>query len=114
MTFHSSRCKYQKCILKALIPSGDVEAETTLKIIRRCVLEGSTLILTPLKPISAYVWRDGHEAVNHLVGVWGEEECHINGCRVLFRPWLAVHRSAYKDNLVLYLVAFKVCRSLEV
>jgi len=46
-----------------------------------------------------------------LVSGWGE--CHINGCECrasLFRPWLAVHRGVCKDNLALYLAAFKVCR----
>jgi len=37
----------------------------------------------------------------------------FNGCEsstLLLRPWLAVHRGVCKDNLALYLAAFKVCR----
>jgi transposase len=96
------------------IPSGDVEAETALRIIRRRVLEGSTIYTDSFK---AYLGLCGvgygHEAVNHSVGEWVKGECHINGCECrasLFRPWLAVHRGVCKDNLVLYLAAFKVCR----
>jgi transposase-like protein len=96
------------------IPSGDVEAETALRIIRRRVLEGSTVYTDSFK---AYLGLCevgyGHEAVNHSVGEWVRGECHINGCEYrasLLRPWLAVHRGVCKDNLALYLVAFKVCR----
>jgi len=53
------------------IPSGDVEAETALRIIRRRVLEGSTIYTNSFK---AYLGLCEvgyeHEAVNHSVGEW--------------------------------------------
>ena len=63
------------------VPSGDVKAETVLKIIRRCVSEGSTIYTDCFK---AYLGLGeagyGHEAVNHSAGEWVKGECHINSC----------------------------------
>jgi len=96
------------------IPSSDVEAGTILRIIRRSVSEGSTIYTDCFK---AYLGLGeagyGHEAVNHSAGEWVKGECRINGCesRVsLLRPWLQVHRGICKENISLYLAAFKACR----
>jgi len=45
--------------------------------------------------------------VNHSEG-----ECHINRASIL-RPWIAVYRGICKDNLTLYLAAFKTYRRLR-
>jgi transposase-like protein len=45
--------------------------------------------------------------------VSGKGVMPFNGCEsgtLLLRPWLAVHKSICKDNLVLYLAAFKAHR----
>ena len=92
-------------------PSRDIETETALKIIGRRILKGSTVYTGFFKAyLSLGEARCRHEVVNHLSGEWVGGECHINGCenRVsLLRPWLAVYRGICKDNLSLYLAAFK-------
>jgi len=109
-----------RCGMEDYIPSGDVESETVLKIIGRHVLEGSTIYTDFFK---SYLSLGGagyrHEYVNHSEGEWVRGECHINGCEnraSLLRPWLAVHRGICKDNLSLYLAAFKTyrrCRGMK-
>jgi len=100
--------------LEDYVPSKDVEAETALKIIGRRVSGGSTIYTDCFR---AYLGLGEagyhHEAVNHSAGEWVRGEAHTNGCEnraSLFRPWLAVHRGVCKDNLSLYLAAFKACR----
>lgn len=95
------------------VPSSDVEAETALKVIGRRVSEGSSVYTDCFK---AYLGLSGagyrHEAVNHSAGEHVRGEVHINGCEnraSLLRPWLAVHRGICKENLSLYLAAFKAC-----
>ena len=96
------------------VPSSDVEAETALKVIGRRVSEGSSVYTDCFRAyqgLSEAGYR--HEAVNHSAGEYVRGECHVNGCEnraSLFRPWLAVHRGVCKDNLSLYLSAFKACR----
>jgi transposase len=96
------------------VPSSDVEAETALKVIGRRVSEGSSVYTDCFRAylgLSEAGYR--HEAVNHSEGEWVRGEVHINGCEnraSLLRPWLAVHRGICKDNLSLYLAAFKACR----
>ena len=54
-----------------------------------------------------------HEYVNHSEGEWFRGGCHINNCEnraSILRPWLSIHRGICKDNLKLYLAAFKICR----
>ena len=54
-----------------------------------------------------------HEYVNHSEGEWVRGECHINNCEnraSILRQWLSTHRGICKDNLKLYLEAFKTCR----
>ena len=96
------------------VPSKDVEAETALKIIGRRVSGGSTIYTDCFR---AYLGLGEagyrHEAVNHSAGEWVRGKAHTNGCEnraSLFRPWLALHRGVCKDNLSLYLAAFKACR----
>jgi hypothetical protein len=41
------------------------------------------------------------------------DECHVNSCEnraSLLRTWLSIHRGICKDNISLYLAAFKACR----
>jgi len=96
------------------VSSSKVESEATLKIIGRRIQKGSTIYTDSFKSymgLSELGYR--HEYVNHSEGEWVRGECHINNCEnraSLLRPWLAVHRGICKDNLTLYLAAFKAYR----
>lgn len=103
--------------LEDYVPSSDVEAETALKVIGRRVSEGSTVYTDSFKAyLSLSEAGYKHESVNHSAGEYARGEVHINGCESrasLLRPWLAVHRGICKDNLTLYLSAFKACRQFR-
>jgi len=96
------------------IPSSNVEAEATIKIIGRRILKNSTIYTDNFKSYLglsrlSYI----HEYVNHSEREWVRGECHINNCEnraSILRPWLSIHRGICRDNLKLYLAAFKRCR----
>ena len=75
--------------------SGDVESETVLNIIRRRVLEGSTIYTDLFKSYfglceAGYI----HGAVNHSSGEWVRGNAILMGVRIghhYSRPWLAIH-----------------------
>ena len=96
------------------IPSSNVEAEATIKIIGRRILKNSTIYTDNFKSYLglsrlSYI----HEYVNHSEREWVRGECHINNCEnraSILRPWLSIHRGICRDNLKLYLEAFETCR----
>jgi len=96
------------------VPSSNVEAETAIKIIDRHILKNSIIYTDNFK---SYLGLNElgykHEYVNHSEKEWVKGECHINNCEnraSILRPWLSIHRGICKDNLKLYLEAFKICR----
>jgi len=90
------------------VPSSKVEAEAAIKIVSRRIRKDSTIYTDNFK---SYIGLSGlgymHEYVNHSEG-----ECHINNCenKARFLDMLSIHRGICKDNLKLYLAAFKTCR----
>jgi transposase-like protein len=100
--------------LEEYVPSSNVEAETARKVVGRRVSKASRLYTNGF---DIYLGLDDagyiHESVNHSAGEWVRGECHSNSCEnreSLLRPWLALHRGLCRDNLSLYLAAFKACR----
>jgi len=97
------------------VPSSNVEAEAAIKIIDRRIQEDSTIYTDNFKSYLG-LSRLGymHEYINHSEGEWVRGGCHINNCEnraSILRLWLSIHRGICKDNLKLYLGAFKICRS---
>jgi transposase-like protein len=97
--------------------SSDVSGDTADKIIGRRVSKDSTVYtdyFASYSGLSAAGYR--HETVNHSAGEYVKGEAHVNGCEKrgsLIRVWLACHRGVCKDNLRVYLMAFRACRSLR-
>jgi transposase-like protein len=100
--------------LEDYTPSSNVEAKTALRLIERRIAKGSIIYTDCFKAYSSLSeigYR--HEAINHSIGEYAKGDCHVNGCEnkaSLLKPWLALHRGISKDNLGLYLTAFKACR----
>ena len=99
------------------VPSSNVESEATIKVISRRISRDSTIYTDSFKSylgLGEVGYR--HEYVNHSESEWVRGECHVNHCEnraSLLRPWLSIHRGICKDNLSLYLAAFKTCRRLR-
>jgi transposase-like protein len=97
------------------VPSSDVSGDTADKIIGRRASKGSTVYtdcFASYSGLSEAGYR--HETVNHSTGEYAKGEAHVNGCEnrgSLVRPWLACHRGVCKDNLRVYMMAFKICRN---
>jgi hypothetical protein len=97
-------------ILNVIEDIGMVLKDTSISLVGRL-----SMIRLKLYSIILSLSRLGykHEYVNHSEREWVRGEYHINNCEnraSILRPWLSIHRGICKDNLKLYLAAFKTCR----